>query len=432
MIQIHQNRRAIGCILTFLLLFVIDYARPCSMFKITVFGKTMVGNNEDAWRVNSRIWFETGKGGRFGAAYVGHDDGFPQGGLNEAGLVYDGFSVYRRALRPAAGKKKIEDFGGFLKSILQQCATVQEVQRFVNQFDRSRCNGSMLLFVDKSGNYLVVEADTTIPGHDEKYVLANFCPSITPNLDDVKIGRYKRGRAFLQNKEDTSLRFCTSMMDTMHVCRSRLGDGTTYTTIYDLQKNLIYLYFYHDYRHCVSFDLGRELAKGDHRILMTDLFAPNPEYIRFTRFKTPFNNIGMRVTLTLVLFFLVLSLPCFLLIYLRGFKRNASTYNTRRYRFIWLVLLTMNLGLAFYAFNLSSNTAIFYFDRPYREDGRWLLNLSSYFPIGLLLLFIPISLITVLYYRRSRSTYHLCLFLLDTLSYGILLSLFAYWDLYAA
>jgi hypothetical protein len=37
--------------LTLLLLFVIDYARPCSMFKITLFGKTMVGNNEDAWRV---------------------------------------------------------------------------------------------------------------------------------------------------------------------------------------------------------------------------------------------------------------------------------------------------------------------------------------------------------------------------------------------
>ena len=47
----------------------------------------MVGNNEDAWRENSHIWFEVGREGHYGAAYVGHDDEFPQGGMNEAGLV---------------------------------------------------------------------------------------------------------------------------------------------------------------------------------------------------------------------------------------------------------------------------------------------------------------------------------------------------------
>lgn len=416
--------------LTVFLLFVINDARPCSMFKITLFGKTMVGNNEDAWRKNSRIWFETGINGHYGSAYVGHDDGFPQGGFNEAGLVYDGFTVYRRGLRPANGKKKIEDFGGFLKSILQQCATVQEVQRLVNQYDRDRTNGSMLLFVDRSGDYLVVEADTTILGHDEKYVLSNFCPSITPNANDVKIGRYRKGIAFLQNKEDSSLGFCTAMMDTMHECRAELGDGTTYTSIYDLKEKLIYLYFYHDYRHCVRFDLTRELAKGNHSILMSGLFPPNPEYIRFTQFKTPFNNAGMRLSLRLVFFFLVFSLPCFLLIYLRKRKQGAHTSRSK-YLFIWPALLTINLGLAFYALNLASNKAIYYFDRPYKEYGRWLLNLSAYFPIGLLLVFLPVTFISAVYWRHSRNNYQLALVLLNTLSYGLLLCLFAYWRLYA-
>jgi hypothetical protein len=431
MIRIQNTNAGIRCMLTLLLLFAIDYARPCSMFKITLFGKTMVGNNEDAWRLNSRIWFETGKNGRYGAAYVGHNDGFPQGGLNEAGLVYDGFAVYRRTLRPAIGKKKMEDFRDLLFSVLQQCATVQEVQSFVNQFDRSRSNGSMLLFVDKGGNYLVVEADTTILGHDEKYVLANFCPSLTPDPSAVRIGRYKRGIAFLKNKEDTSLRFCTAMMDTMHECRSRIGDGTTYTTIYDLQEKLIYLYFYHDYRRCVTFDLQRELAKGDHSILMSSLFPPNPEYIRFTQFKTPAISIGMRLTLDVIRLFLLVSVPWFFLIYMRGFRRKASTYNTQRFRFIWLVLLAINLGLAYYSSNLLNNEAIFYFNTPYKEEGRWLLNLSSYFPIGLLLLFIPVTFTAALYYRKSRNNYHLTLFLLNSLSYGILLALFAYWRLYA-
>jgi hypothetical protein len=406
---------------TFLLLFVVDYARPCSMFKITLFGKTMVGNNEDAWRVNSRIWFETGKAGHYGAAYVGHDDGFPQGGLNEAGLVYDGFAVYRRTLRPANGKKTIADAGGFLKSILQQCGSVQEVQHFVNQYDRSKFNGGMLLFVDKSGNYLVVEADTTLLGHDEKYVLVNFCPSITPDPSVVKIDRYQRGIRFLQHKEDTSLRFCTAMMDTMHECRARIGDGTTYTSIYDLKEKLIYLYFYHDYRHCVTFDLEKELAKGDHALLMTSLFPPNPEYIRFTRFKTPFNSTGLRLALNLIRLFLVLSAFCFLLIYMRG----------RKYHFLWPALAVINLALAYYVYNLLSDIYIFYFDAPFKRDGATMFNLSAYFPVGLLTLFIPVTFVAVLYYRRSRNNYHLALFLLNTLGYGILLALFAYWSLYA-
>jgi hypothetical protein len=405
---------------TLLLLLVVDYARPCSMFKITIFGKTMVGNNEDAWRVNSRIWFETGKAGHYGAAYVGHDDGFPQGGLNEAGLAYDGFAVYRRTLRPATGKKKMGDFGDLLFLIMQQCATVQEVQHFVNQYDRSRCNGSMMLFVDKSGNYLVVEADTTLLGHDEKYVLANFCPSLTPDPSLVTIARYRRGIKFLQHKEDTSLRFCTAMMDTMHECRARVGDGTTYTTIYDLQEKLIYLYFYHDYSRCVTFDLEKELAKGNHVLLMTSLFPPNAEYIRFTRFKTPFNSTGLRVALNLIRLFLVLSAFCFLLIYVRG----------RKYHFLWPALAVINLALAYYVYNLLSDIYIYYFDAPFKRDGATLFNLSAYFPAGLLTLFIPVTFVAALYYRRSRNNYHLSLFILNTVSYALLLSLFAYWSLY--
>jgi len=102
---------------------------------------------------------------------------------------------------------------------------------------------------------------------------------------------------------------------------------------------------------------------------MTDLFPPNPEYSRFTRFKTPFNSAGMRLSLNLVRIFLVLSLPCFLLIYVRKLIRRDRTYKPK-YIFIWPVLFTMNLGLAYYVYNLLSNKAIFYFDRPYTEDGR--------------------------------------------------------------
>jgi hypothetical protein len=130
-----------GC----LLLLPLGFARPCSMFKITLYGKTMLGNNEDAWRIDSRIWFEKGAHGAYGAAYVGHEDWFPQGGLNEAGPAYDGFKVYGRTLHIPRGLNKIGPATDFLKSILRACASVRDVQRLVDQYDRRSLNGSMLL-----------------------------------------------------------------------------------------------------------------------------------------------------------------------------------------------------------------------------------------------------------------------------------------------
>ena len=421
-----------------LLLLPLGFARPCSMFKITLYGKTMVGNNEDAWRIDSRIWFEKGEHGNYGAAYVGHEDWFPQGGLNEAGLAYDGFKVYGRALHIRKGLKKMGSFPDFLKSILRECATVRDVQRMADRYDRRALNGSMLLYVDRSGEYLVVEADTTILGHDEKYVLSNFCPSVTPNLDAVPISRYQRGRAFLRDKADTSLRFCTAVMDTMHECRPGLGDGTAYTSIYDLNQGLIYLYFYHDFRRHVTFDLKKELAKGNHMFIMHSLFPPNSEYIRLTRYKTPFNSHPLEVALVLMGGFMIITLPLFLIIYLVALWRQAKTGISRPYLFIWPLLLVINLAMTWYAYNLLSNHAMYYFPAPYKEEGRWFFNLSAWFPLTLLLLFVPITIGIIGYTRRlpsrpfARKLLSAGLFGLNGLVYGVLLCLFGYWGFYAA
>ena len=64
----------------------------CSMYKVTKEGKTIVGNNEDWLSPNSQFWFEQGKDGTYGVMYMGQLDGFAQGAINEAGLMFDGFS----------------------------------------------------------------------------------------------------------------------------------------------------------------------------------------------------------------------------------------------------------------------------------------------------------------------------------------------------
>jgi hypothetical protein len=224
-------------------------------------------------------------------------------------------------------------------------------------------------------------------------VLANFCPSLTPDPSTVTMGRYRRGVAFLSGKQDSSLRFCTAMMDTMHECRPRLGDGTTYTSIYDLSVGLIYLYFYHDYRHCVSFDLRRELAEGDHSLLMTSLFPPNAEYERFVRHKTPFNSYLLVGVLLGLGGFLLVAAVWLLVLSVRAFRRRGDLAGRR----LWL------LGSAGMAGLVLVDVGVMYY----------LHTLLGLFVVGLI------------FVRRLRPLYvaHLVCF-------GVLVALFGYWGFY--
>ncbi|SFM79948.1 hypothetical protein SAMN05428949_0835 [Chitinophaga sp. YR627] len=419
--------RSLSVLLTIIITLSYFPATSCSMFKITLHGKTMAGNNEDAWKINSKIWFEKGVIGQYGAAYVGHSDLFPQGGINEAGLTFDGFTVYPRPLRSAAGKKKIDDKTAFMKMLLQRCGKVEEVQQLAYQYDRSVFNTGVFLFVDSTGKYLVMEADTLIVGNDEKYVISNFCPSTIKDPAEVKIGRYQRGQQFLSLHSDTTLAFCKAVMDTMHECRNKMGDGTTYTVIYDLKARMINLYFYHDFTHTVGFSLMDELKKGNHLLNIPDLFPPNHEYLNFVHFKTPFNSSFIKLFLYVLELLLVL-LTVFWAIYLTGLlfsgKINIKTH------YGMCLLLIMNIGLGVYLFILQNNQPLFYYDAPYYVSGKTVLDLTAYLPVVLLGLIIPVGLANIRAVNRPSVTkFTRRIFTLNTVIYLISLLLFAYWGL---
>ncbi len=269
-----KDRKIIVTIFTVLILVFISIQASlgCSMFKLTVFGKTMVGNNEDYWNPNSRIWFEQGKVNEYGAVYVGYDDFWPQGGMNQAGLVFDGFSMDYLAINDTLGKKSLDV--NFLKDIMKKCTLVEDVKKYLIQYNLHGLETSMFLFIDKTGKYLVVEGDSLITGNNQSYVLSNFYPSLIKDENEINIPIYHKGKRLLESKKDTSISFCTSVMDTMHQERN-WGAGTMYTTIYDLKEGSIYLYFFRDYTHVMKFNLNQELKKKNYSLVIPDLFPEN-------------------------------------------------------------------------------------------------------------------------------------------------------------
>ncbi len=263
----------------------------CSMFKITMQGKTMVGNNEDYWNPNDRIWFEKGVKGEYGAMYVGFDNFWPQGGMNQAGLVFDGFAEDYKAISDTSGKKALST--NFLKEIMRSCASVFEVKKYLSRFNLSGLETSMFFFVDKSGKYLIAEGDSLIIGDKESYIVSNFYPSQEKNECDIPLSFYQKGRRYLENSKDTSISFCTSVMDTMHQERV-WGAGTMYTTVYDLTEGTIYLYFFRDYTHVIKFNLDKELSKNNHSLTIPELF---PENKKGQDYLKDYNAIGNELDL---------------------------------------------------------------------------------------------------------------------------------------
>jgi hypothetical protein len=419
-------------ILILLTVFFAETVFPCSMYKVTASGKTMVGNNEDSWGRDARIWFEKGTNGKFGVASVGYARKQPQpdGAMNEYGLVFDAFTMPHKSNIPARDPHKQDFAYAHLKTIMQQCKTVDEVYAFLKEMNLNVLNGSiifnggMLLFVDRTGKYLVVEAGKMTFGNDDKFALANFSIADTKDLSTIKTERYRKGVAFLNNKKlDTSLSFCTALSDTMSVTRVKVGDGTLYTSIYDLEKGLIHLYFFHDFSKRVTFNLTKELEKGDHSYSFAELFPGNHKFQKFLDYKTPQNSKAIFAFIAACLLLFYFSFIFFLI----SFFRSSTT----RYRYLKLGLSGLSIAFSVYAYVLLRNEAIYYFPSPYHDGHSLLVAMTSYLPFVLLIAILPLIVFTVKVFRQKKwNVFARWLLAINNFVYILLIGLFAYWKLF--
>ncbi|MVM31199.1 hypothetical protein GO755_14245 [Spirosoma sp. HMF4905] len=402
----------------------------CSMCKVTIHGKTYLGNNEDSWRIGARISFVNAPPGKLGALYVSYSDLFPQGAMNQAGLAFDGLTIYKEKIKIDPSKKSLTNFATFVRKIMQTCQTVDDVMHYAIQYNRDIIRNGQLFFADKSGHYLIMEPDTMILGNDDKYIIANFCPSVTPEKERLNWGRYQRGRDYINKHPfDTTANYCLALVDTMHECREKMGDGTMYSSIADLQKGDFQLYFYHDYNREVKFNLAGELAKGDHTIDIASLFPTNEEYERLVNYKVPQNDQRIATFLLFCGGLFAFSAPFFLISYLVNL--NVSTRIQDSYVSYKLLVAIISMPMLYYMFLLVRTPAMFYSKAPYQDIYFSLTNMAAYLPFILLVLIIPLLRANIQVFSRASWWMPSKLLLtLNNLAYLALLFLFIYWGFY--
>lgn len=410
----------------------ISFGNACSMYKITKNGKTFTGCNHDAWLTTPHIWFEIGtKNSPYGTVFTGSrydgKNGYaPQSGMNEHGLVFSRLASFHPKIESSIMdlKLKITNPTFYLKDILHNCKTIADVKAYIEKYDQSYFIEDVFIYIDKTGDYIVVEPYKIIEGNDPTYVLSNFCPSITSEDEARRLVRYKKGVDFLKDQYEANLEFCRNISDTMSVCREKIGDGTLITSIFDSTNGTINIYFYHDYNHTIQYNLKDELAKGNHILKIDSLFPKNKEFEQLVQFKTPKNTKEIRLFIALCgLFFLINSIY-FLINYFR--TRKQQKYNS-----IKLFLIIIGPFLMYYMFVLTTNNSIFYFPAPYYDHHSLAITLASYLPHLLALVIIPLLAVNYkIIKNRSWKIFSVLTFSFNNLLYLILIGFFMYWQMY--
>ncbi len=427
--------KAIKILLFAFLLTTISQSKicACSMYKVTADGKTMVGCNYDTWYTSPKIWFENAKKPNEygvainGARAVSTKRTAPNSGMNEVGLVFARLaSYYPKQNNPFQNRIKISDEVDYLSDILHKCATIEEVKKYIEQYDHSTFIEGVFLYIDSTGKYMIVEPYNLIVGEDPYYILSNFCPSITDNETARKLNRYKNGEDFINIHEvKSTLSYCSALSDTMSVCRSRNGDGTLLTSLWDTKDKIVNLYFYHSYDSTVQFNLKEELAKGDHIINIPDQFSENKEYERLKSYITPFNTPKLKILL------LILGGILTLLSFLLGLSVIINKNNNISLKSA-ILPSAMNLLLVTYLAILITKKYIYYFDAPFKHYSSDLISASSYIPFLLLLIFIPFTLFTIKIFKSVETKKWIkAILLFNNLIYVMLIVSFSYWGLYS-
>ncbi|HPJ69293.1 MAG TPA: tetratricopeptide repeat protein [Candidatus Mcinerneyibacteriales bacterium] len=268
-----MKRLGVFAAVSLVLAFLAPSVFGCIMFTKTERGTVLVGNNEDSKYTETVARFVPGKNGKYGAVYFGYSSLYPQGGMNEKGLVYDGLACDEKEVKDQEGKKKFD--GILTQKVMEECATVDEVITLLEQYDLSDLSRAQLMFVDRRGESVIVEGDTMLRKRGTFQVATNFYLSTLKKGEPIPCIRYKIASDLLRKNDVTVDAFREILAQTHQ--EAKWAD-TQYSNIYDPERLLVYLYHFHNYENEVVIDLKKELRKGEHIVKIADLFPVTAAY----------------------------------------------------------------------------------------------------------------------------------------------------------
>lgn len=256
-----------------------EVEQHCTVFYAADDQVALGGNNEDNYGAGpTHIWFIPPEEERYGMALVGYGNFLnPEGAVNDQGLFFDGLAVRNVEIPLREGTQPYN--GSAIMKIMTECATVDCALAFFEKYSMAGTWNGQYLLGDAQGDSAIIEPAAIIRKEGSFQVATNFFQSeVAPAYRTDT--RYVEATRMLRNAEHFSVDLFRNTLDVVH--QQYDGDAqnaplhTQYSTIYDLRQGLIYLYYFHDFEHVVTFDLKKELGKGIHAYEISSLFPPSP------------------------------------------------------------------------------------------------------------------------------------------------------------
>jgi len=231
-------------------------------------GKIYVVNNEDYWYdAEAYIQINPASRNKLARLWYGWDD-FAQGGINEAGLFFDGAVTPEQDI-PGGNRGPKGNLGD---DILARCHTVNEALQFLEERDIALSNAHMMLG-DASGHAVVVEwmegRRNIVPLANNRLIMTNFllsdpglgnhpCPryeSINKGLDQMEAGDQPIDMRSLGKPMAAAVQVPRVMEE------NRVG-GTLYTTFINISDMEFMLVYKLDNNKITRLDLKEEFGNG--------------------------------------------------------------------------------------------------------------------------------------------------------------------------
>jgi len=281
----------------------------------------LVGNNEDWWDPESKLWTVKGGDNTLGRFYWGFSDLIPQGGINEKGLFFDGFGAPYLEVRNSVNRPVFKVL--LADKAMAECSTVDEVLDLFSNYDLSFLEEAQLMFADALGNSVIIEGDSVIKNSTDYQVVTNFYLSQVKNRD-IDCPRYLKASGILSSGVDASY---SLIKDILRVTSQK---GTQYSIVCDLKSLAITIYHFGNFSEKVIFNLKQELENKERIYDIPSLFPENAGFrkVYYPKRITGSEKLTDRIVNILLIFLLLFLTLWFLGIILtwRGVRPNWPRY----------------------------------------------------------------------------------------------------------
>jgi tetratricopeptide (TPR) repeat protein len=251
----------------------LDSSQSCTIIYASDGKMAFAGNNEDWNRPIGNIWFLPAEKGKFGRVYFGWRFSgvrYPQGGMNDQGLFFDGATA--ESVVVPRDSSKIPYEGNLILKAMEECSTVDEVLKLYDRYDVSGSWGGQYLIGDRFGNSAIIEPQTIVRKKGKYQIATNFYQSKT-KPESITDTRYRIAKELFEKSESISVDLFRRILNATHQEKySGFMTATLYSNIYDLKRGEIYLYDFHNFEDVVKINLQEELNKGERFQSIVSLF----------------------------------------------------------------------------------------------------------------------------------------------------------------